>query len=168
MGGDGPAGSGGRKRLYRLRYEPRGALLLGASPETVLDHLRALGEAYFEADLSELPNLEDIDPEVCHLAWDILLATDKGESALSDVLFLADGHDGCLTWSEESGTGGGFDTPPPPDEASSVTPPPSRSTPVPSPSVPAAPATPAAKTPGSGGPELRAAMPGKTARNNFV
>src|SRR5689334_12488006 len=80
-------------RTYRVRFRlPPDALATGANPFLMLDELRALGECSVLADVDGIPSLNEMDPESCYLAWDLILTTSAGTSAIEDVfMFLADG-----------------------------------------------------------------------------
>ena len=63
----------------------------GANPVLLLNELRELGECTVIAHTEAIPNLEDLDPEQCHLTWDVILTTRRGIDAIKDVfIFVAD------------------------------------------------------------------------------
>ncbi len=78
---------------WRIRFRlPEDALSLGANPVLLLDELRALGECNVRADTAGLPRIDDIDPEVCYLSWDVSLRSDCSVNDIEDVfLFVQDG-----------------------------------------------------------------------------
>jgi two-component system, chemotaxis family, sensor kinase CheA len=80
---------------WHVRFHlPEDALVVGANPVLLLDELRALGPCTVTALSDAVPPLEDIDPEVAYLGWDVLLETDSGREAIEDVfIFLKDGMD---------------------------------------------------------------------------
>jgi len=84
----GPAAGGWRVR-FRLAED---ALVLGANPALILDELRALGPCAVRIETAGLPDLEVLDPAVCHLSWDVSVETDCDRGAVEDVfLFVRDG-----------------------------------------------------------------------------
>ncbi len=77
---------------WRIRFDlPANAFRNGANPLALLAELRALGQATVKADTSRIPPLDRIDPTDHHLAWDVVLTTDKGRDAIEDVfIFVID------------------------------------------------------------------------------
>ncbi|RBI82616.1 chemotaxis protein CheA [Rhodosalinus halophilus] len=90
--GNGPA-AGDASHGWRIRFRlPEDALSLGASPALLLDELRELGDCTVLASAEDLPSLEKLDPEICHLSWDVTLLSDCSRDAVEDVfLFVEDG-----------------------------------------------------------------------------
>lgn len=79
--------------IIRMRFK-RSILLNGANPLLLLDELRALGDCDIEADLSEVPPLETIDPEQCYASWTARLTTTASRSDIEYVfVFVADEMD---------------------------------------------------------------------------
>ena len=56
----------------------------------LLDELRDLGHCDVFAQTRELPSLQDLNPEECHLSWDVVLTTDQNENAISDVFIFVE------------------------------------------------------------------------------
>lgn len=81
------------RRSWRIRFRlPADAFSLGTNPLLLLDELRALGPCVVAALIDAIPALEDLDPETCHLGWDVMLATEHPVMAIEDVfIFLRDG-----------------------------------------------------------------------------
>jgi two-component system, chemotaxis family, sensor kinase CheA len=77
---------------YRIRFQPsRDIFLHGTDPVLLLTELGGLGDCRLVAHTDRIPPLRDLNPEMCHLYWDILLTTDRGMNALKDVfLFVED------------------------------------------------------------------------------
>lgn len=67
-----------------MRFPPQ-ALRNGTRPLVMLDELSALGPVEIVAQTSEIPALQTLNPQDCHLAWIVTLATDKGRSDIEDV-----------------------------------------------------------------------------------
>ncbi len=82
-------------RTWRVRFRPAPSILFsGANPLVLLDELRDLGGAQVFPHFSEVPGLGELQPELCHAWWDVLLSTESDEAAIRDVfLFVEDDAD---------------------------------------------------------------------------
>ncbi|MDR3042978.1 MAG: chemotaxis protein CheA [Desulfovibrio sp.] len=82
-------------RTWRVRFRPVPSILFtGTNPLSLLDELRDLGGAQVFPHFSEVPALDELQPELCHLWWDVLLSSEADEAALRDVfLFVEDDAD---------------------------------------------------------------------------
>ncbi len=79
--------------IVRMRFK-RNVLVNGANPLLLLDELRALGDCVIEADVAEVPPLEDLDPEQCYISWTARLTTAASRSDIEYVfVFVADEMD---------------------------------------------------------------------------
>ncbi len=79
-------------KRWRIRFAPHsGVFQQGIDPGMFLDGLRALGDCSIEALLDTLPSFDELDPELCYLAWEIGLATAEPEGAIRDVFCFIDG-----------------------------------------------------------------------------
>ena len=79
-------------KRWRIHFRPHGGVFQqGIDPGMFLDGLRLLGECEIDAVAEELPPLDELDAERCHLAWDIRLATTEAESAIRDVFGFIEG-----------------------------------------------------------------------------
>ena len=87
-----PPAAGGLPRTYRVRFKPHPEIFLdGTNPLGLLAELRALGPCQVVAHTADVPLLEALSPETCHVAWDAILTTDRGENAIRDVfIFIED------------------------------------------------------------------------------
>lgn len=83
------------RRLVRIRFRlSPDSLTRGVNPLLLLDELRGLGSCTVVALTESVPMLEDLDPTLCHLAWDLVLTTDQPRSAIEDVfIFVIDDMD---------------------------------------------------------------------------
>ncbi len=73
-------------RHYVITFAPRRELYRkGNEPARLLRELGQLGEIEAVCDTTELPRLEDLDPEGAYLAWRIDLKTDKPIDAIEEV-----------------------------------------------------------------------------------
>ena len=76
---------------FRIRFVPsRNIFLSGTNPLLLLDELRGLGECEVTAHLDDVPSLQDMNPEECYVAWDIVLTTDRGMNAIKDVFIFVE------------------------------------------------------------------------------
>lgn len=81
------AGLGPLVLEFRLLGE---ALGLGARPEIVLNELRELGASGIVADLAEVPPLDMLDPDTCHMVWRMELPAAVTEAQVEDVFLFVD------------------------------------------------------------------------------
>jgi two-component system, chemotaxis family, sensor kinase CheA len=71
---------------FAIAFRPHRELFYsGTDPMTLLDELRALGQAHVTAQIDAVPALSELEPESCYLAWEIRLVTDHGEAAVREV-----------------------------------------------------------------------------------
>ncbi|MFH0997114.1 MAG: chemotaxis protein CheA, partial [Pseudomonadota bacterium] len=83
-----------REVTYRIRFRPEaGIFTSGTNPTLLLNELRDLGACDILANTDPIPFLNDIDPEVCYTAWDIILTTTRDENAIRDVFIFVE--DAC-------------------------------------------------------------------------
>ncbi|EGY27233.1 histidine kinase-, DNA gyrase B-, and HSP90-like ATPase family protein [Desulfovibrio sp. A2] len=82
-------------RTWRVRFRPAPSILFsGTNPLSLLDELRDLGGARVFPHFSDVPLLDELQPELCHVWWDVLLSTESDEAAIRDVfLFVEDDAD---------------------------------------------------------------------------
>lgn len=78
---------------WRIRFKlPEDALLHGTNPLLLLGEIADLGPCEVTALIDAVPTLDVIDPEACHLGWQVDLTHPDPTAALDDVfLFLKDG-----------------------------------------------------------------------------
>jgi len=81
------ATASGRRLLFRLLGP---SLAMGARPEIVLDELRALGATGIAADVSEVPSLDRMDSEQCHIGWSMTLPPAVTEAQVEEVFIFTD------------------------------------------------------------------------------
>ena len=81
----------GPTRQWRIRFRPAWDILAnGTNPLLLLGELRALGPLQVEVDTSALPPLEELNPERCYLAWNLVLRTAAPEAAIRDVFIFVE------------------------------------------------------------------------------
>ncbi len=80
--------------VWRIRYTPaRDCLLNGANPLLLLAELAELGQSSVRASTNGIPDLLEIDPELCYIGWDVILTSVRPEREIRDVfLFTGDGE----------------------------------------------------------------------------
>jgi two-component system chemotaxis sensor kinase CheA len=88
----GPETSIAKKVTYRIRFKPAtGIFLNGTNPLALLNELRGLGDCRVVAQICDLPNLAEMEGELCYICWDIILTTGWGINAIKDVfIFIED------------------------------------------------------------------------------
>ncbi len=90
----GPEAEGGAGPcVYRIRFVPPAHLwITGTDPLRLLDELRDLGECRVVCHTDRVPPVDELDPEDCHLYWDVVLSTERGENAIRDVFLFVEGE----------------------------------------------------------------------------
>jgi two-component system chemotaxis sensor kinase CheA len=77
--------------IYRIRFAPPADIFQrGDNPVKLLNELRAMGECTVVADTSAIPSIEDINPELCYVKWDILLSTNRGMDSVKAVFICVE------------------------------------------------------------------------------
>jgi len=86
------ADAGPALTTWRIRFSlPADALANGTRPLPLLDELRDLGACQVTAVTDTIPSLDVLVPTECHLAWEVVLTTEHGRSAIEDVfIFVID------------------------------------------------------------------------------
>jgi two-component system, chemotaxis family, sensor kinase CheA len=76
---------------YRLRMRlPADIVYRGTRPEGLLNELSALGSCRVVAQTGAIPLLDELDPESCHVYWDLILTTAAGLDAIKDVFIFVE------------------------------------------------------------------------------
>jgi len=76
---------------YRIRIRPREPKVdKELSLDPLFEDLRALGSCEVRVDASRLPGLDALDTQTLYLAWEVLLDTTAGLSAIHDLFFFTD------------------------------------------------------------------------------
>lgn len=79
------------QRTYRIRFKPLPEIMLGGTnPLNLLNELRDLGACEVVAHFDAIPLLDQLTPEHCFLYWDIILTTNCGKEAISDVFIFVE------------------------------------------------------------------------------
>ncbi len=82
----------GKPLLYLIRFRPEPAILQrGLQPAGILAALKDLGPCIAVARTHGIPPLDSIDPENCHVFWDVLLQSAGDMNAIRDpFVFVED------------------------------------------------------------------------------
>ncbi len=76
----------GAPETWIIHFAPGSDLLqAGNDPLRIFEELRSLGPLNVECDSGQLPRLEQLDPEECHLEWALRLETAAGRQAIADA-----------------------------------------------------------------------------------
>lgn len=76
---------------YRIRFKPGPELFKnGTNPLMLLDELRELGEFTCVSYTNSIPALNEFDPEMCSVYWDIILTTNKDKNRIRDVFVFVE------------------------------------------------------------------------------
>ncbi len=76
---------------YRIRFAPEpGILLNGTNPLLLLAELREMGECTIIPNPRDIPRLKDLDPQQCHVWWDVFLTTRKSLNTVRDVFIFVE------------------------------------------------------------------------------
>ena len=71
---------------WKIVFTPEPHLLQsGNEPYRLFRELRTLGELKVVTDISRLPDFDQLDPELCYLAWDVLMAGDSSQEQISEI-----------------------------------------------------------------------------------
>lgn len=74
-----------------LRFRFVGATFeSGFRPELIVQELADLGAEDIAADVSQVPDLTDLDPGRCYMSWSCVLPSGVGKDAIEDVFVFAD------------------------------------------------------------------------------
>jgi two-component system chemotaxis sensor kinase CheA len=115
-------------QTWKIVFTPTAELFdTGNEPALLLRNLQALGEAVTTCDVSQIPALGQLTPELPHLSWTVLLTSEVEESEIASIFEFVEGL--CtLTIESEGGaaTDAGDETP----EAVAPPPPPAEPEPV--------------------------------------
>jgi two-component system chemotaxis sensor kinase CheA len=80
------------RNQWAIRFRARQELLTrGNDPVRLFSELAGLGPLDARPDLSTMPTLEALDPEVCHIAWDLVLTSDVARETIDLIFEWAEG-----------------------------------------------------------------------------
>ncbi|HMK44854.1 MAG TPA: chemotaxis protein CheA [Dissulfurispiraceae bacterium] len=74
---------------FRIRFRPPHDIFMrGIDPLSLIREVTALGTSTVVARTERIGWLDEMDPEHCHLSWDIILTTQKGINAVKDIFIF--------------------------------------------------------------------------------
>lgn len=77
---------------YRIRFCPIPEIFRrGTNPLILLNELREMGTCTVVAQMTNLPDLTELDEESCYLFWDVILTTSRGVDAIRDTFIFVEG-----------------------------------------------------------------------------
>ncbi|WP_224960896.1 chemotaxis protein CheA [Geomonas subterranea] len=84
---------------YRIRFRPEPRFFSsGANPLGLLRELQELGPCRIVANTCDMRTLDELEPELCYLFWDVILSTSAGRDAVDDVfIFVTDSCELSIT-----------------------------------------------------------------------
>lgn len=62
----------------------------GNDPVPLFNMLRRFGEVEIETDLEAIPTLAELDPDSCHIAWNLRIITTENEGAIREIFDFVD------------------------------------------------------------------------------
>ncbi|MBR0098786.1 MAG: Hpt domain-containing protein, partial [Treponema sp.] len=79
------------QQSYRIKFRPSKDIMKnGTRPELLVKELTELGKATVVPFYQELPQLSQMDSELCYFSWDIILTTSKSKTDIEDVFIFLD------------------------------------------------------------------------------
>ncbi|TCK61937.1 chemotaxis protein CheA [Seleniivibrio woodruffii] len=93
----------GSMATYRITFKPnKNILLQGSNPTLLINELKEMGKASVVVYTSDVPDLEELEPDFCYISWDVILTTDKSEDDIRDVfIFVMDECDLTVTLADD-------------------------------------------------------------------
>ena len=84
----------GTRHKWHIRLDPKPDFLWnGTDPLLLFRELRQMGDLETNADTSAVPEIEDMDPTCCYVAWNIVLTTTASLEDIRDVFMFVE--DSC-------------------------------------------------------------------------
>jgi len=81
----------GVARTWHIRFVPHADIMRnGTNPLLLLEELHDLGEATVVSGTTRIPSLDELDPAVSYVSWDVFLTTTSGASAIRDVFMFVE------------------------------------------------------------------------------
>ncbi|MBT8763882.1 chemotaxis protein CheA [Desulfohalobiaceae bacterium Ax17] len=78
-------------RSYRIMFKPQKEIFLtGSDPAALIEELCVLGRCRVVMHTGDIPGLDDFNPELCYVWWDVILTTDQGLDAIKDVFIFVE------------------------------------------------------------------------------
>ncbi|MDT8421746.1 MAG: chemotaxis protein CheA [Desulfuromonadales bacterium] len=83
--------SGDNETSFHIRFRPPANIFhRGIQPLGLLQELTRLGSCKVIAQTDAIPGLDELDPELCYLYWDIILTTEHDEDRIRDVFIFVE------------------------------------------------------------------------------
>ncbi len=80
------------ERCFTIRFRPHDALYRnGNETALILRDLARLGEAAVSCNTANLPEFDQLDPEISYLSWEICLTTSASRAAVIEIFEFVDG-----------------------------------------------------------------------------
>lgn len=87
-------GSGAIVSTYYVQFRPNSGILLdGTNPLFLVEDFKTLGEYVVIPDLTNVPALDELDPEKCYVNWEIVVATAEKTEKINEIFIFAE--DSC-------------------------------------------------------------------------
>jgi two-component system chemotaxis sensor kinase CheA len=78
--------------IFDISFKPHDNIFLsGNEPLLIIRELKGLGEFSATPDISKIPNIETIDPELCYTSWEFSLETEKTTENVKEAFEFVDG-----------------------------------------------------------------------------
>ncbi len=78
-------------KTFLIKIKPHSNILQnGTNPLFLLEDLHAIGEAIVVSYDNNVPEIEDLNPEDCFVAWDVVLNTTEPENEIQDVFIFVE------------------------------------------------------------------------------
>ncbi len=78
-------------KAYRIRFRPSADIFAtGTNPSLLLRELCGLGQCSVIAHSDAIPDLDEIDPELCYTSWDVILTTGRDLDAIRDIFIFVE------------------------------------------------------------------------------
>lgn len=79
------------EKLFYIKFVPHLDFLSnGSNPLFLIEELKDLGDLFIVSHTENIPGIENIEPESCYLAWELILHTSKEINAIKDVFIFAE------------------------------------------------------------------------------
>ena len=76
---------------YYILFDPQPKIFSnGTNPLFLLDELHSIGEVKVFAHLNRVPSLKDINPDLCYVYWEAIIATEASVNDISDVFIFVE------------------------------------------------------------------------------
>ncbi len=78
-------------KVWRIRFSPGKEIFKrGVNPLSIINELRGFGETICVPVFDGVPGISELEPEECHLSWELFLTTTATENELRDVFIFVE------------------------------------------------------------------------------